>query len=262
MPALSSVSLQVWPCQPGSDGNICHVTDEGTRLRELKRHAHKCTAGKTQGLEGRNHLLSYCRGPSVVFGGGNVNLPQYSCLETFHGLSSTRLLCPWGSPGKNTGVGRQTLLQGIFLTQGWTLGLLHCRQILYQLSHQGSPIILKTYYNSHFTLCGIKKIKHLNKQINKIQNQTSNQPGVTANSPTQEMRWPCQGIRWGLWGSVRLPQCQAMMRQARNLLPFCCLREFSSRGGQGGGVVLADPDRTWGKHPHFIHKVPPGTCPE
>ena len=31
------------------------------------------------------------------------------------------------------------LLQGIFLSQGWNPGLLHCRQILYHLSHQGSP---------------------------------------------------------------------------------------------------------------------------
>ena len=50
-----------------------------------------------------------------------------------------RLLCPWDSPDKNTGVGCHSLLQGIFLTQGWNLGLLHCRQILYCLSHQGSP---------------------------------------------------------------------------------------------------------------------------
>ena len=43
------------------------------------------------------------------------------------------------SPGKNTGVGCHTLLQGIFLTQGSNPGLLHCRQILYCLGHQGSP---------------------------------------------------------------------------------------------------------------------------
>ena len=42
-------------------------------------------------------------------------------------------------PGKNTGVGCHFLLQGIFLTQGLNPGLLHCRQILYHLSHQGSP---------------------------------------------------------------------------------------------------------------------------
>ena len=40
-----------------------------------------------------------------------------------HGLSAARLLCPWNSPGKNTGVGRHSLLQGIFLTQGSNLGL-------------------------------------------------------------------------------------------------------------------------------------------
>ena len=48
-----------------------------------------------------------------------------------------RCLCPWDSPGKNTRVGNQFLLQGIFLTQGLNPGLLHCRQTLYQLSHQG-----------------------------------------------------------------------------------------------------------------------------
>ena len=57
-----------------------------------------------------------------------------------HGLQPTRLLCPWNSPGKNTGVGCCSLLQGIFLTQRLNPGLLHCRQILYCLSHfNGSP---------------------------------------------------------------------------------------------------------------------------
>ena len=46
-----------------------------------------------------------------------------------------------GFSGKNTGVDCHFLLQGIFLTQGLNLGLLHCRQTLYHLSHQGSPPI-------------------------------------------------------------------------------------------------------------------------
>ena len=49
-------------------------------------------------------------------------------------------VCPWNSPDKNTIVGCHFLLQGIFLTQGSNpclLCLLHCRQILYHLSHQG-----------------------------------------------------------------------------------------------------------------------------
>ena len=48
------------------------------------------------------------------------------------------LLCPWNSPGKNTGVGCHSLLQGIFLSQGSYPGLLHYRQTLYHLSHQES----------------------------------------------------------------------------------------------------------------------------
>ena len=57
-----------------------------------------------------------------------------------HGLHHTRLLCPWESPGKYTGVGWHSLLQRIFPTQGSNLGFLHCRQILYHLSHQGTPL--------------------------------------------------------------------------------------------------------------------------
>ena len=41
---------------------------------------------------------------------------------------------------KNTGIGSLSLLQQIFLAQELNLGLLHCRWILYQLSHQGSPL--------------------------------------------------------------------------------------------------------------------------
>ena len=55
-----------------------------------------------------------------------------------HGLYS-----PWNSPGQNTGVGSLSLLQGIFPTQGLNPGIPHCRQILYQLSHEGSPRILE-----------------------------------------------------------------------------------------------------------------------
>ena len=47
------------------------------------------------------------------------------------------------SPGKNTGVGCHALLQGIFSTQESNPGLPYCRQILYCLSHQGSPWILE-----------------------------------------------------------------------------------------------------------------------
>ena len=79
-----------------------------------------------------------------------VNLCTYVCVSCSvlsdslrpHGLQLTRLLCPWNSPGKNTGVGCRSLLRGIFPTQGSNPGLPHCRQILYCLSHHGSPMVL------------------------------------------------------------------------------------------------------------------------
>ena len=61
------------------------------------------------------------------------------------GLQPARLLCPWKSAGKNTGVGCHALLQGIFLTQGLNPSLLHCRQILYHWATREAPYI--HYYN-------------------------------------------------------------------------------------------------------------------
>ena len=58
-------------------------------------------------------------------------------------LRPNGLYSPRDSPGQNTGVSSCSLLQGIFSTQGSNPGLPHCRQILYQLSHQKSPRILE-----------------------------------------------------------------------------------------------------------------------
>ena len=65
----------------------------------------------------------------VFFPGG---LDTKSCLTPCDPMDyiTVRFLCPWDSPGKNTGVGGHFLLQGIFLTQGSNPGLLPCRQIL------------------------------------------------------------------------------------------------------------------------------------
>ena len=66
------------------------------------------------------------------------------------GRSCLRLFTtdPWNSPGKNTEVGCQSLPQGIFLTQGSNLGLLHCRQILYHLSHKRNPVPTAVVFRS------------------------------------------------------------------------------------------------------------------
>ena len=65
------------------------------------------------------------------------------------------------SPCKNTGVDYHLLLQRIFPTQGLNPGLPHCRQTLYHLSHQGSPLVLPNnikylkiyYYHNSYIPC-------------------------------------------------------------------------------------------------------------
>ena len=61
-----------------------------------------------------------------------------------HGLQPTWLLCPWDSPGKNTGVGCHILLQGIFLTQGSKLHFL-CHQ------HLSSPALARGFFTTSAT---------------------------------------------------------------------------------------------------------------
>ena len=73
-----------------------------------------------------------------------MRMRKWACESLRHAqLCNPVDYSPWNSPGQNTGVGSLSLLQGIFLIQGSNPGLPHCRQILYQLSHKGSPRILE-----------------------------------------------------------------------------------------------------------------------
>ena len=56
-----------------------------------------------------------------------------------HACMLTHFIHPWDSPSKRTGVGCHALLQGIFLNQGLSLHLLHCRQILLPTELPGKP---------------------------------------------------------------------------------------------------------------------------
>ena len=58
-----------------------------------------------------------------------------------------------GFSSKNTGVGCHFFLQRIFPTQRSNSGLPHCGQILYHLSHQGSPITYFIFEDSSFIVC-------------------------------------------------------------------------------------------------------------
>ena len=90
--------------------------------------------------EGRNHNCYLCFSHESV-----KVLAAQSCPTLCDPMdySSARLLCPWNSPGQNTGVGSHSLLQGIFLTQGSNLGLLHCRQIFTNWATRSKTIILQ-----------------------------------------------------------------------------------------------------------------------
>ena len=94
-----------------------------------------------------------------------------SCVQLFLTPSTVapsppvRLLCPWNSPGKNTGVGCHFLLQRIFLTQGWNLRLLHRQPRSLQSKPPGKPIFLscsghadppaQCLWGGSFQVCGI-----------------------------------------------------------------------------------------------------------
>ena len=66
-----------------------------------------------------------------------------SCSVVSNSLWPHGLYSPWNSIDQNTGIGNLSLLQRIFPTQGSNPGFPHCRQILYQLSHKGSPRTLE-----------------------------------------------------------------------------------------------------------------------
>ena len=110
-----------------------------------------------------------------------------------HGLYS-----PWNFLDQNTGVGSPSLLQGIFPTQGLNPGLPHCRQILYQLSHQGSPRILE--WVAHPFSSG--------------SSQPRNQTGVS-----------CIAGRFFTNWAIR----EALMKYCNKLKSFCTAKEVISK---------------------------------
>ena len=101
----------------------CHALLQGTP-QPRDRTQVSCTAGGFFTIWAARDIENESESPSVVS----------------DSLQPHQLYSPWNSPGQNTAVGSLFLLQGIFPTQGSNPGLLHCRRILYQLSHKRSPI--------------------------------------------------------------------------------------------------------------------------
>ena len=78
-----------------------------------------------------------------------------SCSVVSDSLQPTRLLCPWNSPGKNTGVSCHFLLQRIFPTQGWMWPNPHCRWMLLPSELLGNPMVLSKHSESRQRLLKI-----------------------------------------------------------------------------------------------------------
>ena len=106
-----------------------HQVAEGPVFREGALEEHQWLSsgvGWTENTHCRNFAQGWWLVVSVV----------KSCLTLVTPWTvARRLLCPWDSPGKNTGVGFHSLLQGIFPTQESNPGLLPCRQSLCWLSY-------------------------------------------------------------------------------------------------------------------------------
>ena len=87
---------------------------------------------------------------ALISHANKVKWSEVKVTQSYLTLWPHGLYTPWNSPGQNTGVGSLSLLQGICTTQGSNSGCQHCRQILYQVSHKGGPILharLQHYVN-------------------------------------------------------------------------------------------------------------------
>ena len=87
-----------------------------------------CNCSSPDASSKQYHSISFDENQSLIFISISVFLQP-------HGPQPTGLLCPWDSPGTDTGVNFHALLQGIFSIQRSKPGILHCRRILHHLSH-------------------------------------------------------------------------------------------------------------------------------
>ena len=114
-----------------------------TQQTQTHRHGNKFVVTKGEGGGGGiNQEFKISRYIKIYKLSESVSHSVVSSALQLHRLQLARVLYPWDSPGKNTGVGCHSLLQGNFPTQRSNPGLLHCRQILYGLSHKGSPYFI------------------------------------------------------------------------------------------------------------------------
>ena len=94
---------------------------------------------KTKSIEEMMPELTTIKWEGIFLGSQSESHSVLSNSLQPHGMQPARFLYPCNSPGQSTGVGSQSLLQGIFPIQGLNPGLPHCRWILYHLNYQERP---------------------------------------------------------------------------------------------------------------------------
>ena len=143
------MELSSHPCQAIINNRVLLRSNDGSVWTGFSTDVHTdgrvCTlghsrwaAGHCEGQTPTRWWQSWTDRRGIVFPFGN-----WVTMKVAHSCPTLWDPSPWGSPGQNTGVGSLSFPQGIFPTQGLNPGLLHCRWILYQLSHKGSPRILE-----------------------------------------------------------------------------------------------------------------------
>ena len=133
-------------------------------------HPGKANPGKANAMT--SILRRDRRGDTSTWKGGSREFSESESRSVVSdSLWPHELYGSWNSPGQNTGVGGHVLLQGIFSTQGLNPGLPHCRQILYQLSHQGSQEISVMQPKEPRNATRPKKIKETRKNSQSLQRE-------------------------------------------------------------------------------------------
>ena len=121
-----------------------------------------------------------------------------------HGLYS-----PWNSPGQNTRVSSLSLFQGIFPTQGSNPGLLHCRRVLYHLSHKGNPGVWGWLNIQNLTnvKCHSNRIKHRDFPDGPVVKSPPVNAGDTGSIPGPETKIPHDVGQLSSRAETAEPQC-------------------------------------------------------
>ena len=132
---VSLFYLVLWKSQTIKKRKRGKKADSSREKSNIKSHQYSKVMNKTPGSITQVLLFhSTNRYSWMVKESESVSLSVVSNSATPWTVAG-QALCPCDFPGKNTGVGCHSLLQGIIPTKGLNLSILNCRQILYHLSH-------------------------------------------------------------------------------------------------------------------------------